>query len=100
MTSKARLTVWDEDTLETVATVELMPRAVQGAFDSGESVTGEGNLLGITLETRYLDETGPEVEVLPEWVGKKLNIQIAPSAIDDLEPDFKRMATRWKATVA
>ena len=96
MTSKARLTVWDEDTGETVATIELVPRAIQGAFDSA----GEVNFIGIVLETQAPNGPGPEVEVRPEWVGKTLNIEIAPSAINDLGPDFELMTARYEATVA
>lgn len=89
-----RLGVWDEDAPEShVALKPVQLRVIQSVF--GQSEYGGDGKIGFYLRSAHGDFLIP-----PEWVGKSLYMELAPSAVDMLRDDLRVAARKWSKEIA
>jgi len=95
----ARLIVSDYDDLGWVEVVEFKIRAIQMALrtDVGSLQLNEGedNLAAYSFEGAE-----GELEIKPEWVGKTIYLEVAPSLVADMADDLAAVCDKWDATPA
>lgn len=90
----ALLTVFDDDGVIS-ASIPLSVAPVQ--LFMSEQYGGE-NRVGFWLGA----ESGDDIEIRPEWVGKYIEVAVAPSAVsgEEVLSEVARVASEWKAMVA
>lgn len=97
----ARLVVWDEESEEDDATIEMVPLKISVTQQSllthgGLPREDDPNWIGYYIT----GADGGDVEIKPEWVGKSLNVEVAPSLVKALDDELERVADKWDGTIA
>lgn len=96
----ARLVVIDYDDPDWYDVEEVTVRVIQYALRTDmlntELNEGESNLAAYYIA----DVDGDSVEIKPEWVGKGIYLEVAPSLIDALKDEVQRVCDVYDASPA